>query len=174
MKREKNKCRKEKLEQVRAFDQMYTEMEQDNIVLQKTVACIVEVLSMLVFLVCCGEEGSDVAYIFLSLYYIAMYLYLCKYVNIKEEGCEVRSIYEVLSMMPVRPDEIFQVRKEYVWKLLKKRVVFLYAIELVVIACTRNFHWKFVVWPIGIVVLIGILLLWNMSPGFSKKKDKQK
>lgn len=164
------------MDKVREFDKKLLSMDSDKVLIRRIVAYFFEFLICIMFVAFCDESSWQTMHWVIAIYYsFAIKIHIDVYMTIYENDLMIGeerhsvSIYQLLKRFPVNPRDIFKVRVRYLWKILYKRLIILYVIQLFFIA----FHSKVtiinIVYPITVIAIAGISCMLFIKP----KKDSR-
>lgn len=74
------------------------------------------------------------------------------------------SIYQLLKKIPVNPRDIFKVRLSYLWKMLYKRLIIFYILQLPFLVYHNKVTIVNIMYPIAVIVLAGVGCIFFIRP----------
>lgn len=129
---------KQKFEKIKSFDREFREAGEYPSFFPRFVAylvefCIIPVLTIMI--VERNVDGVSLSEVIVVLLYSCFFsFHLCNYINCNEgDGAEAKekvNVYTLLQFMPVSTWDIFKVRLYYLLKLLYKRVILMWVLQV--------------------------------------------
>lgn len=164
------------IEKVKAFDKKWERLESDNILLKRIAAYFFEGLIGMVVLMICTETRWQLIHLAMAtIYSWIMWLHLNIYVTtVHEEGKEDVSIYQILEYMPIEPKDIFKVRISYLWKILYKRLILFYVLQLPFIVEQNGITAVNVLYPLFVIGIAGVVVGGSIKHGTCRGVFKYK
>lgn len=159
------------IEKIKAFDKKWEKLESDNILLRRIAAYFVEgMVGMMAVMVCAETRWQMIHLVMATIYPWALWLHLNVYVTtIHEEGKEDVSIYQILEYVPIDPKDIFKVRFSYVCKMLYKRLIIFYVMQLPFIMEQRGITAVNILYPLLVIGMAGVVVAFSIKSGAGRR-----
>lgn len=152
------------MDKVREFDEKILRMDSDKILLRRMAAYFFEFLIGIAVLLFCYESNWQAMHWVVAVNYsFAIKIHIDVYMIIYEEQHSI-SIYQLLKKIPVNPRDIFKVRLSYLWKILYKRLVIFYILQLPFLAYHNKVTVVNIVYPIAVIGIAGISCTFFIRP----------
>lgn len=159
------------MDRVREFDEKLLSMDSDKVLIRRMAAYFFEFLTSIMVVVFCNESNWQTSHWVIAICYsFAIQLHIDVYMTIYENDLIIGeerhsiSIYQLLKKFPVNPKDIFKVRVIYLWKILYKRLIILYVIQLFFIALNNKVTIINIVYPITVLAIAGVSSMFFIRP----------
>ncbi|MCI8407762.1 MAG: hypothetical protein HFJ09_00595 [Lachnospiraceae bacterium] len=159
------------MDRVREFDEKLLSMNSDKVLIRRIVAYFFEFLICIMFVAFCDESSWQTMHWVIAIYYsFAIKIHLDVYMTIYENDLVIGeerhsiSIYQLLKKFPVNPRDIFKVRLFYLWKMLYKRLIILYILQLPFIVYHNKLKVVNIVYPVFVIVMAAIVCMFLIRP----------
>ena len=159
------------IDRVREFDEKLLSMDSDKVLIRRMAAYFFEFLTSIMVVVFCNESNWQISHWVIAICYsFAIQLHIDVYMTIYENDLIIGeerhsiSIYQLLKKFHVNPKYIFKVRVIYLWEILYKRLIILYAIQLLFIALQNKMTIINIVYPITVIAIAGVSCMFFIRP----------
>lgn len=159
------------MDRVREFDKKLLSMDSDKVLLRRMAAYFFEFLTSIMVVVFGNENSWQTLHWVVAIWYsLAIKIHIDIYMTIYESDLIIGeerhsiSIYQLLKRFPVNPKDIFKVRVIYLWEILYKRLIILYAIQLFFIAFHNKMTIINIIYPISVIAIAGISCIFFIKP----------
>lgn len=161
------------MDRVREFDKKWMKMESNTILMRRMGAYFFEFLASIMVVVLCDENSWQIMHLTMACFYLfAIGMHMGIYMTIYEEMQSI-SIYQLLKNFPVSPGDIFKVRLSYLWKILYKRLIILYVLQLPFVVWHKGVTVIHIVYPAFVIAAAGVYCIFSIMPKSAILKNRQ-